>query len=66
MSIFVEGGAFTINSFLTAGLWDEARVIRSRNNFEDGLTAPVIPFKATTVEQLTTDQISYYLNNGTN
>ena len=41
-SVIVEGGANTINSFLKAGLWDEARVFVAPKKFEKGIRAPVI------------------------
>lgn len=40
-SLFVEGGAITINSLLKEGLWDEARVFTGKQNFYKGIKAPV-------------------------
>ncbi|MEQ8423149.1 MAG: bifunctional diaminohydroxyphosphoribosylaminopyrimidine deaminase/5-amino-6-(5-phosphoribosylamino)uracil reductase RibD [Cyclobacteriaceae bacterium] len=40
-SIIVEGGTKTINSFLSRGLWDEARVFISNKEFGVGIKAPV-------------------------
>jgi diaminohydroxyphosphoribosylaminopyrimidine deaminase/5-amino-6-(5-phosphoribosylamino)uracil reductase len=42
-SILVEGGATTLNHFLTAGLWDEIRVIRSNKYLKAGLQSPEMP-----------------------
>ncbi|WP_109831726.1 bifunctional diaminohydroxyphosphoribosylaminopyrimidine deaminase/5-amino-6-(5-phosphoribosylamino)uracil reductase RibD [Reichenbachiella versicolor] len=39
-SVFVEGGAGVLNSFIEAGLWDEARVFKSSNEFQKGILAP--------------------------
>ncbi len=39
-SIIVEGGASTLQQFIDAGLWDEARVFQSTNCFGDGIRAP--------------------------
>jgi diaminohydroxyphosphoribosylaminopyrimidine deaminase / 5-amino-6-(5-phosphoribosylamino)uracil reductase len=42
LSLIVEGGAYTLNSFIKAGLWDEARVFTGNMNFEKGVKAPKI------------------------
>jgi len=39
-SIIIEGGRKTLTDFITAGLWDEARVFRSDNCFGDGIKSP--------------------------
>ncbi len=41
LSLIVEGGAQLINSFVAAGLWDEARVITSPHPLGEGVPAPV-------------------------
>ncbi len=41
-SVIIEGGLQTIQSFIDANLWDEARVFVGENEFEDGVKAPVI------------------------
>lgn len=41
-SLIVEGGARTLSLFIQAGLWDEARVFRSPQEFGDGIAAPQI------------------------
>ncbi len=41
-SVMVEGGALLMNSFLTAGLWDEARVFTGKAEFKAGIRAPVM------------------------
>lgn len=42
-SIFVEGGATLINTFLQQNLWDEARVFTSTAQFASGIKAPDMP-----------------------
>lgn len=44
-SVFVEGGATTLNGFIESGLWDEARVFQSPRIFEKGIRAPVLQGK---------------------
>lgn len=39
-SIIVEGGSNTIQSFIDAGLWDEARVFQSNTCFGNGIQSP--------------------------
>ena len=39
-SVLVEGGAITLNSFLTANNWDEAYTIVSKRSFGTGVLAP--------------------------
>lgn len=43
LSLFVEGGTKTLQSFIDEGLWDEARVITSLDKqVEDGIRSPVL------------------------
>ncbi len=56
-SVLVEGGAATLNRFLSAGLWDEIRVIRSNNYLKEGLKAPELPGIDYTHEQAGEDLI---------
>lgn len=48
-SVIVEGGAVTLGLFIQAGLWDEARVFRSRQHFGGGIVAPAL--KATLISE---------------
>ena len=41
-SVIIEGGAYTLNSFIEAGLWDEARIFTGQTNLTDGIKSPVI------------------------
>jgi diaminohydroxyphosphoribosylaminopyrimidine deaminase/5-amino-6-(5-phosphoribosylamino)uracil reductase len=42
LSLIVEGGSFLLNSFLKAGLWDEAYVYSGNQFFGNGIKAPHI------------------------
>lgn len=42
-SIIIEGGVKTLQHFIQAGLWDEARVIVGNSNWNEGLKAPKLP-----------------------
>jgi len=60
-SIFVEGGAATLNLFINAGLWDEARVFESESIFGKGISAPELTEDYTS-EQIGKDKLKYYKN----
>jgi diaminohydroxyphosphoribosylaminopyrimidine deaminase/5-amino-6-(5-phosphoribosylamino)uracil reductase len=42
-SVIVEGGAQILNSFIKAGLWDEARIFISPQQFHTGIASPKLP-----------------------
>jgi diaminohydroxyphosphoribosylaminopyrimidine deaminase/5-amino-6-(5-phosphoribosylamino)uracil reductase len=64
-SILVEGGAKLLQSFISDGSWDEARVItNSELNVEQGLAAPILSNATQTAEEkILTDTITYFSNN---
>ena len=41
-SVIIEGGAYTLNQFIDANLWDEARVLTGINSIEAGVKSPII------------------------
>lgn len=41
-SVIIEGGAATLNAFIDAGLWDEARVFTGNESLNNGILSPVI------------------------
>ncbi len=41
-SVIIEGGAYTLNSFIEAGLWDEARIFTGETYLQKGIKAPGI------------------------
>ena len=41
-SLIIEGGAATLNSFIEAGLWDEARIFTGKARLGTGIKAPVL------------------------
>lgn len=62
-SVLVEGGARLLQSFINAGLWDEARVIEATGvSFPQGIAAPVLPTSFYASEAVDTDHIYYYQN----
>ena len=63
-TLFVEGGATTLQSFIDASLWDEARVITSQVLLiNEGLDAPVLKnHHIMRNKKLLDDEIVIYLN----
>ncbi len=61
-SIIIEGGKHTIDSFIAANHWDEARVIVGNKTFNAGLNAPELNSKSTDSMQLGPDHIHFYHN----
>lgn len=59
-SVVVEGGRTTLQSFIDARLWDEARVITGRVSFGEGLPAPILPFAPYEQFQIKHDTIRLY------
>jgi len=43
ISIMIEGGTRLLQTFIDAGLWDEARIFTGTAMFGDGVKAPVMP-----------------------
>jgi diaminohydroxyphosphoribosylaminopyrimidine deaminase / 5-amino-6-(5-phosphoribosylamino)uracil reductase len=41
-SVIIEGGAHTLNSFIEAGLWDEARIFTGKAVLGQGIKAPCL------------------------
>jgi len=61
-SIIIEGGANILNQFISAGLWDEARVFNSKNNWDTGIYSPQINGKITSVTAVDQDHLTIYEN----
>ncbi len=64
-SLIIEGGAKTLQLFLSEGLWDEARIFTSNTHLVKGLRAPDINAKIICTEYLNNDELKIYINNQT-
>ena len=64
-SIIIEGGVKTLELFIKAGLWDEARIITGNNTWETGIKAPLISGKHIGQSELSTDTITILYNQNT-
>ena len=63
-SLIVEGGTLLLQSFIDAGLWDEARIITNNELIIDnGIQSPVLKNnKLITTEHLLSDSLQVYTN----
>lgn len=60
-SVLIEGGKKTLDTFIGANLWDEARVFEGEKVFGKGIFAPNLG-KPTYQEKITTNTLSYFIN----
>lgn len=63
-SVMIEGGQDTLQRFITAGLWDEARVLTGQVVLQSGLNAPTLPKTSPLVNDFAfgKDRINIYSN----
>jgi len=61
-SVIIEGGTKTIQTFIDAGLWDEARVFSGKIQFKNGLEAPKLKGILKSEEMIYGDQLKIYIN----
>ena len=61
-SVIIEGGAQTLQLFIDAGLWDEARVFIGIAKFEKGVKAPRFSNNSATKENIQGNILNRYLN----
>lgn len=63
-SIIIEGGKFTLEAFISAGLWDEARVFIGQNDLQNGISAPKLRMTPIKEEIILGDTLKTYRNYG--
>lgn len=61
-SLIVEGGAETLNLFINAALWDEARVFTSPINWNSGIPAPILPGNPGETQTVGPDVLNIWFN----
>ena len=59
-SVIIEGGVKTLDTFINAGLWDEARVFVSDKIWGAGIAAPSLGILPRQQQQVATDTLSLY------
>lgn len=61
-SVIIEGGSKTLQQFIDADIWDEARVFTGRTQFEEGVKAPEIKGSLVTEKRISEDNLKIYRN----
>lgn len=61
-SVIIEGGSKTLQTFIDAELWDEARVFKGNISFSEGIKAPDIAGKIIESKKIISDQLIIYSN----
>jgi diaminohydroxyphosphoribosylaminopyrimidine deaminase/5-amino-6-(5-phosphoribosylamino)uracil reductase len=61
-SVIIEGGAYTLKTFIDAGLWDEARIFTGASVLENGIEAPVVTGATIVEHAVGTDSLQIITN----
>lgn len=59
-SVIIEGGRKTLDRFISNGLWDEARIFSSSENWVSGIKAPLINGKLTEQKAIGCDSLKIF------
>lgn len=62
-SVIVEGGTQTLQHFIDAQLWDEARVFTASRTFGEGISAPTFKGTLTHQQVIQTDRLEFFSAN---
>lgn len=62
LSVIIEGGAQTLQSFIAVNLWDEARIFTTPHTLKNGIPAPVLPGKLIEETTIENDKLQVLLN----
>lgn len=61
-SVLIEGGSQTLQAFIQANLWDEARVFTGNTSFQKGIKAPEFEKKWVDSKTVGQDTLNFYRN----
>lgn len=61
-SVIIEGGRQTLQTFIDANIWDEARVFRGEIYFKSGTKAPTISEENSKKEKILNDELLTFFN----
>ena len=61
-SIIIEGGTKTLELFISAGLWDEARIFISAESWANGIKSPILPGQLISEKKIGIDLLKILLN----
>lgn len=56
-SVIIEGGRQTLQTFIDENLWDEVRIFKGNNCFENGIKAPIIALKNIEKHSINNDEL---------
>ena len=62
LSVIIEGGSKTLQTFIDENLWDEARVFTGTNTFTEGTKAPAFKGNLKTTTTIKVDILKLYYN----
>ncbi len=62
-SVIIEGGKQTLQTFIDANLWDEARIFKGSEKFQDGILAPQLRNDVSTKRNYLNDELIIFRNN---
>lgn len=65
-SVMIEGGSQTLQLFIDAGLWDEARIFTSSRSFGTGIAAPSLRGDLVSQGLVATDTLKIFIPHGKN
>ncbi len=60
LSVIIEGGRQTLQTFIDAGLWDEARIFKGEVIFGDGTPAPEFTGKMVQKQAIVKDELTLF------
>ncbi|MDO6743955.1 bifunctional diaminohydroxyphosphoribosylaminopyrimidine deaminase/5-amino-6-(5-phosphoribosylamino)uracil reductase RibD [Tenacibaculum soleae] len=61
-SVIIEGGTQTLQTFINANLWDEAKVFTGQLELKSGVAAPVFRGSVSSEEKINNDILRTYIN----
>ena len=61
-SVLIEGGTQTLQTFIDANLWDEARVFVGETSFKSGIKSPIFSAIITSEIKIKNDVLKTYTN----
>jgi diaminohydroxyphosphoribosylaminopyrimidine deaminase/5-amino-6-(5-phosphoribosylamino)uracil reductase len=62
ISLLIEGGSKTLQTFIDEGLWDEARIFKGPTTFKNGVSAPKISGRLLDTKPILSDSLSIFEN----
>ena len=65
MSVIIEGGQHTLQTFINENQWDEARIFTSPARYSEGKKAPVVSGRVVYSEQIGNDNLTIIKNTHT-